>query len=249
MSKRTLVRLAVCALLVVYGFVVGRYEVFPFRILKTTKTKLFNTEDVPVSSEAMWRMDVSHFEDLSIDMATTRPVIVMLGDSITARAEWHELFPDCQILNRGVPRDTTQGALARIDHVTALEPMAVFVMLGVNDFHRGSNVGTVYANYKKLIQGLDSTKVFVQSTLAVGSQYKHRRKQIQLLNQRLAKYCELSSVEFIDLNQHLAPQGDLEARFTLDGVHLNGEGYRVWATCLRSRMDTLHTDSLNGPNR
>jgi lysophospholipase L1-like esterase len=35
-------------------------------------------------------------------------------------------------------------------------------------------------------------------------------------------------VAFIDVNAGLVGEGGLKSDLTYDGVHLNGEGYRVW---------------------
>jgi hypothetical protein len=45
----------------------------------------------------------------------TKADIVMIGDSITDGAEWHEMFPQLNIVNRGISGDTTVGVLNRLD--------------------------------------------------------------------------------------------------------------------------------------
>lgn len=68
--------------------------------------------------------------------------IVCLGDSITAGvgAEAGHSYPDVlaarlgeEVINAGVPGDTTEGALARLDQVLAEDPWLVIVELGGND--------------------------------------------------------------------------------------------------------------------
>src|SRR5690242_16816098 len=43
--------------------------------------------------------------------------VVMLGDSITEGVDWHELFRDQRLLNRGIGGDTSAGVLNRLDEV------------------------------------------------------------------------------------------------------------------------------------
>ena len=35
----------------------------------------------------------------------------------------------------------------------------------------------------------------------------------------------------------MAPSGELEPRFSRDGIHLNGEGYAVWKTAIMPYLD------------
>src|SRR3954464_460041 len=47
--------------------------------------------------------------------------VVMIGDSLTDGGEWAELFPQQDIVNRGIDSDTTHGVLARLDTLLKLE--------------------------------------------------------------------------------------------------------------------------------
>jgi lysophospholipase L1-like esterase len=51
--------------------------------------------------------------------------------------------------------------------------------------------------------------------------------RIRELNRRLAGLAS-AKVGFIDINAGLAGAGGLKPELTYDGVHLNGEGYRIW---------------------
>lgn len=59
--------------------------------------------------------------------------IVFLGDSLTFRTEWSELFPEEIVINRGIGRDTTAGVLKRLDHIIEAKPKKIFILIGVND--------------------------------------------------------------------------------------------------------------------
>ena len=53
----------------------------------------------------------------------SRPTdVVFVGDSLTERVKWNELFPHLQTKNRGISSDTTEGVLARLDSVVQTEP-------------------------------------------------------------------------------------------------------------------------------
>lgn len=62
---------------------------------------------------------------------------VFLGDSLTAYADWQKYYPGYQIIDKGVPADDTQKALARLNAILhSYNPGKVFIMLGINDIER-----------------------------------------------------------------------------------------------------------------
>ncbi|MFC7338109.1 GDSL-type esterase/lipase family protein [Haloferula chungangensis] len=174
-------------------------------------------------------MKVSHFEGLN-----TRPDVIMLGDSLTASAEWQEVFLGVSIVNRGIDGETTFGLRGRLEEVIKRRPGGVFLMIGVNDFMVGESVERVRDRYQEIIKRLSETgdiHVFVQSTILQGGNVGlEKRRRVTELNRWLREYCDRHEhATFIDLNHVLAPEGFLSERFTLDGIHLNGDGYREWA--------------------
>jgi lysophospholipase L1-like esterase len=59
--------------------------------------------------------------------------------------------------------------------------------------------------------------------------------KIRQLNLRLARLAS-ERVTFVDLTGALSGDGGLKDEFTYDGVHLNGEGYRLWKAAIASFM-------------
>ncbi len=55
---------------------------------------------------------------------------VMIGDSLTNYGEWHEIFPETSIVNRGIVGDTTYGVIRRLDSIINTKPDNAFIMLG-----------------------------------------------------------------------------------------------------------------------
>lgn len=57
---------------------------------------------------------------------------------------------------------------------------------------------------------------------------------IRILNQRLAIVAQEEGVDFLDLHPlFVDDQGNLQDKFTTDGLHLSLEGYRVWQSQLK----------------
>jgi lysophospholipase L1-like esterase len=161
--------------------------------------------------------------------------VVMIGDSLTDGAEWREVFPGVAVVNRGVDGDTTAGVLRRMESITSARARKAFIMIGINDFKEGRTVDAVFDDYRAIVSRLNEggMKVFVQSTMmcneakAEWASCAEILGKVKELNRRLAKL-DSAKVVFIDINAGLAGAGGLKPELTYDGVHLNGEGYRVW---------------------
>lgn len=89
--------------------------------------------------------------------------IVCFGDSITAGygAEPAESYPSRlaerlgrEVVNAGVPGDTTEDGLARVDDVLAQDPWLVIVEFGGNDLLRRAPIETTEANLDAILRRL-----------------------------------------------------------------------------------------------
>jgi lysophospholipase L1-like esterase len=158
--------------------------------------------------------------------------VVMLGDSLTQRAQWAEITGCGYLANRGIGGDQSSGVVRRLDEVTALKPSAVFLMIGINDLHRHVPVSTIVGNVRKTIETLNDAgaKVYLTLTLPVARGYVPRMNPtVAELNDayiRLAKQTNATVVDFRD--EVSTAEGALRGDMSVDGLHLNPEGYRVW---------------------
>lgn len=206
---------------------------------------------VPVPERtSYWRERTSFFHAFG-----RQADVVMIGDSLTDGAEWREMFPDQLIVNRGIDSDTTDGVLARMDDVLRLKPKLVFVMIGINDFADASrSVDAVFVTYRSIVSRLErgGTRVVVQSTLpcneakGVWKSCAAINDKIRQLNARLATLAS-RRVSYVDLLPVLAAGSGLRDEFTYDGVHLNGEGYRLWKNAIARFMPPV--GKAQGPAR
>ena len=164
----------------------------------------------------------------------TRTGIFFVGDSLTDRCEWAELLNRCDVFNRGVDADTTDGVLSRIAEITARKPSKIFIMIGGNDFVIGRKVPEIEGNYKEIIHRIRAesprTKIYIQSNLP--TQYRRvplPRNYIRELNNRLKSMTDGRYIFFVDIYSRMVDKnGDLNPAYTTDGAHLNGAGYQAW---------------------
>jgi lysophospholipase L1-like esterase len=175
----------------------------------------------------------------------TKNEIIFLGNSITDGSEWSELLQNPKVKNRGISGDTSEGVLFRLYQVTGVQPAKVFLLIGINDLARNVSPDTVYANICKIVSTIriksPNTKVYVQSILPVNNTFKtfsnhtSRTPQVLDLNARLKSICPKLGGTFVDLFSELKNPNDdlLNPLYTNDGLHLMGEGYKVWMEGLK----------------
>jgi len=160
--------------------------------------------------------------------------IVMLGNSITHGINWNELIDRTSISEQGIPSDITEGVLNRLEYVYKLNPKICFIMIGVNDVFGWIQIETIFVNYKLLIENLKAKNIIpvIQSILYAGNatpNAENRNIEISKLNQLLFDYAKENKIEFINLNKKMSASNFLKAELTIDGIHLNGEGFKIWS--------------------
>ncbi len=164
---------------------------------------------------------------------------VFLGDSITDHGELQTYFPGEVLLNRGIVEDDTKGVLNRIDEVVKRNPKEVYILIGINDIAGSVDIDVYQKNMEKIIQSFDQTKtkVIIQSILPVNNQTfgnKISNKTVNQFNEVLQQLVEEHDIQYVDLNQHFEnADGQLKKEYTVDGVHLSGDGYDKWMEILK----------------
>lgn len=181
----------------------------------------------------------SLFDELSIPPN----FIVFLGDSLTFRTEWAELFPGKNVINRGIGGDTTEGVLDRLDSVIAAQPKQIFLLIGVNDL-RSHSVSATLENYSLIIDRIQSgspkTEIFIQSLLPVNNKKYGKiltNYKIKKMNEGLRYLAENTGVHYIDLYSIFAENDQLPEKYTLDGIHLTGKGYILWRESIKEYIE------------
>ena len=161
--------------------------------------------------------------------------IIFVGNSITDQCEWAELFSMPNIINRGIGGDVTEGVLNRLDEITESKPLKIFLKIGTNDIGRGIALDSIMTNYDQILSRIQTasprTAVYVQSVLPVIEGPNQRRKNtvIQQLNQQIMAAAQRYEYTYIDLYTPFTDQsGQLKNNLSLDGLHLNGNGYLLW---------------------
>ena len=179
----------------------------------------------------------------------TKNEIIFLGNSITEGGDWKALFPDKNVLNRGISGDATDGVLLRLDEVIASKPEKVFLLIGTNDMARGKSVDYVIEHTEKIIVQIkrqsEDTKIYLQSILPVNpnvgkkfSGHKNNHQSIIEANKRLSALARKHNLKFINLHKRMRNgKKHLKAKYTYDGLHLSEEGYKKWKRIIRKYVN------------
>ncbi len=173
---------------------------------------------------------------------------VFTGDSITDGGEWAEFFPGKRVLNRGISADNTFGLLNRVDELIARQPKHLFILIGINDLAKNTPPEIILNNLKKVVDRVQSgspkTVIVLQTVLPTNEafsdfpKHQHKTKEIALVNAGMARLAASAGTELLDLHAAFTDaNGQLDARYTNDGLHLMGAGYQLWIKLIKEKME------------
>lgn len=181
--------------------------------------------------------------------------IYFLGDSITRRwgtsdqayaplfENWKQNFFGWNAGNFGWGGDTTHNILWRIENgeLDGVKPKVIVLLAGTN------NVGGPTQDEAKVEEVVSSIKAILATSqekapdakiilTAIFPRNDNRDAipTINRINAKLAKLADGDKIRFLNVNDKLAdPDGNLFEGIAHDGLHLNVEGYQVWADGLK----------------
>ncbi|MBQ3402856.1 MAG: hypothetical protein IJG65_05750 [Synergistaceae bacterium] len=188
-----------------------------------------------IMSNAYYRIHASIYER----MPRHEGGIVFLGDSITDYVKFNEIFPELQTHNRGIAGDNTLGVLSRLDEVISLKPAKLFLLIGTNDIVYGMTTEQIASNIREIIrriqEGSASTKIYLETLLPTNSGLDPRRPKDKMhaINAEIKTIAGETGCELLDLYSYFVGSDDeLPLKYTVDGLHMNGEGVMKWAELL-----------------
>lgn len=181
------------------------------------------------------------FEKLPVDNKS----IIFLGDSITDGNEWSEIFYNTNVKNRGISGDTTIGIMERLNTIVKEKPEKIFLMVGTNDLGElRHSTSTIIDDYKKILDFIKvqspNTKVYVESILPVNTKkLKSPRKNsdIKEINNQLKNISNDDAIYINLFDLFIDKNGELDEKYTHDGLHVNGDGYLIWSNAIKKYIN------------
>ena len=143
------------------------------------------------------------------------------------------------MVNRGVAGIDSVWLLEHLkEQVLDLEPSKLVILIGINDIGRGYPIQDIVNRISDIIMTVRQeslyTEIYLLSVFPVSERLEHASKvkirnnaTVGELNQQLAV---LPGATYVDLFDYLTDaQGQLNANYTTDGLHLSPQAYQVIA--------------------
>lgn len=195
-------------------------------------------------ADKYWEQKVSLFDQLPINSKD----IVFLGNSITDGGNFEELFKRDDVKNRGIRSDAIPGVMKRLDQITSGHPRKIFLLIGINDVSHGLTVDQLTQRYSDLVRAIreksPETRLYIQSVMPINNDFgvykglKGKEYTVVEFNKRIKGIAEENGLDYIDLWTVLSDSnGKLQKRFTNDGLHLTGPGYKAWTGAIERYLD------------
>ena len=191
--------------------------------------------------EADYKRHVKKFEQIKASKD-----LILLGDSMMAYFPTKAFDLEDQLLNFGIPGDTSIGVLKRVYQVIKLNPKYVILNIGLNDFvltdlSIEESLKNILEIRHQILEGCPDTLVYVTSLTPINQ--KDFKDQTYLLNRDKEDAVKLNQLLkskiderfFINIYDELIDdQGDLNIDFTRDGIHLNQRGYKIYLRMIKN---------------
>jgi lysophospholipase L1-like esterase len=185
--------------------------------------------------------DILAFE--AADKETPPPTNATLFIGASNIRRWTSLAQDMRnqrVINRGFGGAYLRDVLHYADRIILpYEPRAIVLQAAGNDINGGRSPADVLSDFQKLVEKIHArlpktslTLLSIPPSEARWSQVEKIRATNKLLSEFIASDAQLS---FIDLFEHMLsgegrPRSEL---FVDDKLHVNAQGYELWASLLR----------------
>ena len=192
-----------------------------------------------------WMQRDKYFDLLPVDSTS----IVLLGTSLTHNFEIQETSA-APIKNRGINGDNISGMRNRLNAMSKGTPRKIIIEAGINDIAdlKLENLAIV-KQYQSLIENIKkdtpSTTILMTSVFPVANESAQMpgycspetNTQINDLNKRLSSMADSMHVTFLNFHSDFLKNGELNPKFSMDGVHFSANGYLKWHELLKSHLD------------
>lgn len=178
---------------------------------------------------------------------------VFIGDSMIEYFKLDSYLPQMVALNRGIAGATTKLILDNFVTIFGdTKPKTVYVSIGSNDLVLlESTIGEAYLGIVSVFEKIQLTypgiKIhYLSTTPVVAKGHKLYKKiyiggrtngQLKSLNYKVEQYCLTNNIAYINqFDGLLDTNGYLNDELTADGIHLNKNGYKIYAKTILNNL-------------
>ncbi len=194
-----------------------------------------------LADSAKWQLDIVAFEAADAKAAPPKGGVVFVGSSSIRL--WKTLardFPEYQVLNRGFGGSELADSVAFAERIIfPHEPRMVVLYAGGNDINNGKSAQQVFADFQifvaKLRGRLSELEIAYISIAGNPARWAQVEK-VREANRLIEEYAkQTKGVRFINVFSQMLgadglPKPDI---FVADKLHMNAEGYKIWAEVVR----------------
>lgn len=179
---------------------------------------------------------------------------VKYGQTVFTGSSLMEMFPINKLLkehndstiiyNRGIGGFVSRELLEVIDVcATDLKPSKIFINIGTNDLSDSRiPISELMENYDKIISEIEAKLpeaiIYLMAYYPVNYEAAaenmkeclkiRNNEKIRTANAEVKKLAEKHGQQYVDINKNLMDeQGRLKAEYTIEGLHINEDGYRA----------------------
>lgn len=175
--------------------------------------------------------------------------VVIAGDSMAAYLNTHHYFKNISMMNQGIPGDTTEGLLKRLDYVFKVSPKIIFLNIGSNDLvllHKRpiEIVESIVYLIQCIKSELNDVKIYLFNVTPINENLEYanhlfifgrKNEDIIEINQLLEKH--IPEDMLIDIYHEVIDEyHNLKPSLTNDGIHLNDLGYTIYAQLMKTHL-------------
>ena len=172
------------------------------------------------------------------------PLITMLGDSITGRAEaanggvdgWNVLLAGLpfRFHNAGIDGNLATDVVNRLG--SDVKGARTLLMIGVNDLSLGTPVEDIDRAVEEIVRWHREREKWIALQTVLPTAWEDLNDSVRKLNAAYAERCAAGSIPLIDSWSAFMRDGEPLKECFPDGVHLSRQGYEHWAVFLRGEL-------------
>jgi len=200
-------------------------------------------ERIP-ESIARWRKEMDKFAAADKASMPEPGQILFVGSSSIRMWDLKKSFPKLQTINRGFGGSRLEDSVFYADEIILpYKPKTVAVYAGDNDIKAEYTPERILEDFREFVgkirAELPETKILYIAVKPSLSRW-NLIKEVRATNQLIQKECNsITNCEFLDIDTPMLgkdgkPRKEL---FKKDGLHLNDEGYQIWAEVIRPHLN------------
>ncbi|MGL4854444.1 MAG: exo-alpha-sialidase [Lentisphaeria bacterium] len=223
------------------GIAFKKYSISELKVLDPAESQI-------ADAKFGWGLWKQRHEQFSASAKAGDVDLVLLGDSIThywqknsmcktdGQKVWDEYWANKKVVNMGIGSDRTQHVLYRVQNgnFDGIKPKAVVLMIGTNNTSSNHPAGDIYFGIRDIITEIHkrsaNTKILLYDIFPRIRGGKHAQDNNARANELIKSLCDGKRVFHCSINEKLLDEsGEPCKEIFFDGIHINGDGYKIWA--------------------